>query len=141
MAAEPQIQPETFAAAVTEVSDRVAVLVREEIELAKAEMTVKMKRLAAGIGVGVAAGIFVLAALLFGLHGFAWLIYYEVPIGNTFTYFWGFFILAAILLVLAALAGFIASRLFKRFSPPTPQMAIDEAKLIRETVSRGTEGV
>ena len=141
MATEQQIQPDTLAAAVTEVSDRVALLVREEIELAKAEMTLKMKRLAAGVGVAVAAGVFVLAALLFGLHGFAWLLYYELPIGNTFTYFWGFFALAVILLVLAALAGFIASRLFKRFSPPTPQMAIDEARLIRETVSKGTEGV
>ena len=140
MAVEPQIQPDTLAAAVTEVSDRVALLVREEIELAKAEMTQKMKRLAAGVGVAVFAGMFVMLAVLFGLDGFGWLLYYELPIGNAFTYFWGFFALAVILLILAVLAGFIASRLFKRFAPPTPQMAIDEARLIRETVSKGTEG-
>ena len=38
------------------------------------------------------------------------------------------------LLLLGALAGYIASRAFKSGSPPTPQLAIDEAKLIKETV-------
>jgi hypothetical protein len=49
-------------------------------------------------------------------------------------FFWGFFIVAAVLFLLGALAGFVASRAFKSAAPPTPQLAIDEAKLIRETV-------
>lgn len=129
-----------MAAAITEVSERMSTLVREEIELAKAEVTAKATRLVKGAVVGAVAGIFAVTALLFALHGFAWLLYYELPIGNSFTYFWGFFILAVILLVLGGLAGFIAARLIKRGSPPTPQMAIDEAKLIRETVSQHSEG-
>ena len=48
--------------------------------------------------------------------------------------FWGFFVVAAVLFLLAALAAFIASRAFKAGSPPTPELAIDEAKRIRETV-------
>jgi hypothetical protein len=128
------------AAAITEVSERMSTLVREEIELAKAEVAAKATRLVKGAVVGAVAGIFAVTALLFALHGFAWLLYYELPIGNSFTYFWGFFILAVILLVLGGLAGFIAARLIKRGSPPTPQMAIDEAKLIRETVSQHSDG-
>ena len=34
-----------------------------------------------------------------------------------------------------ALAGFLASRAFKRGSPATPELAIEEAKRIRETVT------
>ena len=42
--------------------------------------------------------------------------------------------MAAVLFLLGALAGYIASRAFKSGAPPTPQMAIDEAKRIKETV-------
>jgi hypothetical protein len=81
------------------------------------------------------AGVFFLVALFFVLIGFAWLLYYELPIGNTYTYFWGFFVMAAILVVLGALAGLLAFRAVKAGAPPTPQMAIEEARKIRETVS------
>jgi uncharacterized membrane protein YgcG len=133
-------QQQNIAAAITEVSDRMTLLVREEIELAKAEVTAKMTKLVRGIAVAAAAGIFILIAVMFALDGFAWLIYYEVPFGNAFTYFWGFFIMAGILLVFGALAGGLAYRALKSGSPPTPQMAIDEARLIRETLGSGVEG-
>ena len=139
MPPEPSPQTDGLAAAVNEVSERLALLVREEIELAKAEVSTKVSRLVKGAIIGAAAGVFVLAAVLFALHGFAWLLYYELPIGNNFTFFWGFFILAVILLVLAALAGFIAFRAVRAASPPTPTMAIEEARRIRETVSASAE--
>ena len=44
-------------------------------------------------------------------------------------------IVAVLLFILGALAGFLAARLVKRGSPPTPQMAIEEGKLIKETVT------
>jgi hypothetical protein len=139
----PQISDQSdrtnIAAAIAEVSERASVLVREEIELAKAEMTQKATRIAKGAVVGAAAGVFVLTALFFALVGLAWLIYFEVPIGNEFTYFWGFFIMAAILLVLGAIAGLLAARALKSGAPPTPSMAIEEARKIRETVSSGAE--
>jgi pyridoxal biosynthesis lyase PdxS len=46
----------------------------------------------------------------------------------------GYWITAALLFLLAAIAAFVASRLFKSGSPPKPQMAIDEAQLIKQTV-------
>jgi hypothetical protein len=128
-----------LAAAITEVSERASLLVREEIELAKAEMTQKATRLAKGAVVGIAAGVFVVMALFFALIGLAWLLYFELPIGNQFTYFWGFFAMALILLLLGAIAGFAAAKAVKAGSPPTPKMAIEEARKIRETVSGGGE--
>lgn len=132
-------QPQNIATAITEISERATLLVREEIELAKAEVAEKATKLARGAVVGVAAGIFFVMALVFALVGCAWLLYYYLP-GNAFTYFWGFFIMAGILLVFGALAGGLAYRALKSGSPPTPQMAIDEARLIRETLGSGVEG-
>jgi uncharacterized membrane protein YqjE len=109
-------------------------LVREEIELAKAEVTEKATKLIKGAVVGVAAGVFVLMAVIFALVGCAWLLYYYLPVGD-FAYFWGFFAMAVILLLLGALAGLLAARAVKKGAPPTPDMAIAEAKKIRETVS------
>jgi uncharacterized membrane protein YgcG len=128
--------PHNIATAITEVSERATVLVREEIELAKAEVTEKATRLAKGAAVGVAAGIFFAMALIFALVGCAWLLYYYLP-GSDFTYFWGFFAMAVILLLLGALAGLLAAKAVKKGSPPVPNMAIDEAKKIKQTVSSG----
>jgi H+/Cl- antiporter ClcA len=129
----PQNNTQNIAQAIQDVSERAQLLVREEIELAKAEVSAKLSKLIKGIVVGVAAGIFVVCGLLFLLHGLAWLAWYELPISGS-QYFWGFFVVAAVLFLLGALAGFVAARAFKRGAPPTPEMAIDEAKRIRETV-------
>jgi uncharacterized membrane protein YqjE len=130
---------QNIATTISEVSERATVLVREEIELAKAELAEKVSKLVRGAIVGVAAGVFVLTALVFALMGCAWLLYYYLP-GATFAYFWGFFAMAVILLVLAGVAGLIAARAVKRGSPPVPSMAIEEARKIRETVSAGGDG-
>jgi hypothetical protein len=129
----------SIAAAISEVSERATLLVREEIELAKTEVTEKVGKLAKGAVVAVAAGIFLITALFFVLIGFAWLLYYELPIGNAFTFFWGFFAMALILVVLGIIAGLIAAKVVKKGSPPVPSMAIEEAQKIRETVSAGAD--
>jgi uncharacterized membrane protein YqjE len=123
---------QNIAQAIQEVSERAQLLVREEIELAKTEVEAKVSKLIKGAVIGIVAGIFVVNGLTFLLHGLSWLSWYELfPAGQ---FFWGFFLVAAVLFLLGALAGFIAARAFKRGAPPTPAMAIDEAKLIRETV-------
>jgi len=125
--------------AITDVSERVTLLVREEIELAKAEVEEKVSKLIRGAVVGVAAGIFIVTALLFALIGCAWLLYYYLPLGGAFTYFWGFFAMALILLFLGVLFGQLAARTVKRGAPPVPDMAIEEARKIRETVTPGAD--
>jgi hypothetical protein len=129
-----QSTPPSIVQAIVDVSKRATVLVREEIELAKAEVTQKVTKLGRGAAVAAAAGVFVLGALIMILFGLASLAYWAIPFpANQF--FWGFFTVAAVLLLLAALAGYIAYRALKAGSPPAPQMAIEEARLIKETVS------
>jgi uncharacterized membrane protein YqjE len=122
-----------IAQAIQEVSERAQILVREEIELAKAEISEKVTTLVKGAIVGIVGGIFAVIGLLFLLHGFAWLAYYLLPVPDQ-TFFWGFFLVAGVLFLLGGLAGFLAARAFKRGSPPTPKLAIAEAKRIQETV-------
>jgi uncharacterized membrane protein YqjE len=116
---------------VFEVSDRASVLIREEIELAKTEVTEKVNRLLRASVAGLAAGIFALAALFLIMHGIAWLLNDLV-----FDNFWaGFFVEAAVFLLIGAGAGLFAWRAFKRGAPPVPEMAIEEAKLARDAIS------
>jgi len=125
--------PENIAAAVSEVTERATTLIREEIELAKAEITEKVTRLIKGVVVGLAAGIFVVTALMFILHGFAWLAAFELF--NYSKVFWGFFIVAGVLLLIGAVAGYLAAKAVRSSSPPTPAMAIDEARKIKDTIT------
>jgi hypothetical protein len=120
---------QNIAEAIQDISDRAQVLVREEIELAKAEVSAKVSKLIKGAVVGIAAGIFLIFGLFLLLDGFAWLAYWAIPFPEG-QFFWGFFVVAAVLFLLGALAGLIAARAFKRGAPPTPEMA----KRIRETV-------
>src|SRR3954464_15872238 len=114
-----------LAQAIQDVSEKASLPVREEIELAKAEVTEKVTKLAKGAVVGVVAGIFAVFGLIYLLHGLAWLIW--MLIGGTEDFYLGFVIVAVILFALGGLGGFLAARFFKSGTPPTPQMAIEEA--------------
>jgi uncharacterized membrane protein YqjE len=117
--------------AIQEVSEKASLLVREEIELAKAELTEKASGLAKGAAVGAAAGIFIVAGLIYFLHFLALLI--AELLDDTF---WlGYLIVAAVLFLLGGVAGFLATRFFKKGTPPTPAMAIEEGKLIKATIT------
>jgi hypothetical protein len=124
----------SIAQAIAEVSERATTIVREEIELAKAEITAKLVKIVTGMIVALAAAMFLIVALLFALHGLAWLAWYELFPRNQI--FWGYFVVAGGLIVLGGLAGFAAAFALRRGTPPTPTMAIDEARKIKETVSK-----
>ncbi len=133
----PDSPQQSISDAVTEISERASLLVREEIELAKAEVTEKLRSLVKAVVVGAAAGIFVVTGLLFLLHGFAWLGALELFNGSEI--YWGFFLVAGLLFVLGGVAGWIAAKAVRSSSPPKPAMAIDEAKRIRDTVTAGAQ--
>lgn len=124
-----------LAQTVQDISERVTLLVHEEIELAKAEVSGKVTKLLRGIVIGLAAGIFVVVGLLFALHGMAWLAWYALPVGNN-SFYWGFFFVAGLLFLLGGIAGYLAAKFFKDSTPPVPEMAIDEAGKIRRTLMR-----
>jgi hypothetical protein len=129
----PPPEDRSLADLVVEVSESASILVREEIELAKAEVSQKVSKLLRGSGVGIAAGTFAFLALILILHGIAWLLGEELFSGNIWA---GYFVTAGIFLLIAALAGFIAFRALKAGSPPVPEQAIEEAKLTKEMLER-----
>jgi uncharacterized membrane protein YqjE len=118
-------------AAVQEISERASLLVREEIELAKTEISEKVNSLVRGAVVGTAAGIFGVFGLTILLHGLAWLVY-DLWFDEIF---WGFLIVAGALFLLAGISAWLAIRWFKKGAPPTPEMAIDEAQRIKDTLT------
>ena len=115
--------------AVAEVSQKASLLVREEIELAKAEITEKAGKLAKGAGVAAAAGVFLVFMVVFLLHTIAWLLNDAF---NWDTIWPGFAVVTGALLLLAIIAGLLAFRWIKTGAPPTPDLAIEEAKRTRD---------
>jgi hypothetical protein len=118
---------------VFDVTEGVSGLVREEIQLAKAEVTEKAGKIAKGAVVGISAGVFGFLALILVMEGIAWLLNEEVFDGKTWP---GFFIEAAVFLLVAALAALIAYKAVKAGSPPMPTQAIEEAKLTKEMLQK-----
>jgi uncharacterized membrane protein YqjE len=119
--------------AIQDVTEKASLLVREEIELAKTEITENVTRLLKGAVVGIVGGIFAVFGLVYLLHSASWAIWQLI--GGADDFWIGFLVVAVVLFLLGALAGFIAARFVKRGSPPTPTMAIEEGKLIKETVT------
>jgi H+/Cl- antiporter ClcA len=116
---------------VFDVSERASSLVREEIELAKTEISEKLGKILRGSVVGIAAGTFAFLALILVMEGVAWLLNEELFDGKTWP---GFFIEAAIFLLIAAGAGLFAYRSVQAGAPPVPEQAIEEAKQIKTTL-------
>jgi hypothetical protein len=131
--AEPKPDPRSVADLVFDVSQGTSSLIREEFELAKAEVTEKVGKLLRGSVVGIAAGAFAFLALILIMEGVAWLLNEEVFDGKTWP---GFFIEAAVFLLVAAAAGFVAYRAVQAGSPPVPKQAIEEAKLTKEMLQK-----
>ncbi len=135
--AAPQSEDErSVGELVIDVAERSSSLVREEIELAKTEISEKVGKLLRGSVVGVAAGTFAFLALILVMQGVAWLLAEEVFDGNAWP---GFFVEAALFLLIAALAGLIAYRAVQAGAPPVPKQAIEEAKLTKETLESGSK--
>ena len=114
---------------VADVSEKASQLVREEIELAKSEVKDKVSKLTKGAVVAAAAGVFLVFGVTMFFHGLAWFL---DDVFNWEDNIWaGFAVVTALLFVLAILAGLLALRLFKKGSPPMPELAIEEARRTR----------
>ena len=106
------------------VSKQASLLVSEEIALAKAEVSEKVAKLGKGIAGFALAWFLALLMLIFVFHtlsyGFADWFGVKTWVGYGMT--------TVLLLLFTGLAALIGLRLVKKGSPPTPQMAIEEAK-------------
>jgi uncharacterized membrane protein YqjE len=118
---------------VVEVTENASTLVREEIELAKAEMTEKITKLLRGAVFGIVAGIFAVFALIYLLDALSWGLW-EV-LGTSSNFWLGFLITGTLILIAGVICGLIAVRMIKKGSPPKPELAIEEAQLIKGTLT------
>lgn len=128
--------PDSIAAAIAEVSESLTKLVQDEIELAKAEVVEKASALARGAAAVAAGAVFGVFAVIFVLLTAAWALD-GLLVSGTGKVWLGFLIVLGVLLILTLGAFLFAWRKLK-VGAPTPKMAIDEAKKIRETVSAST---
>lgn len=126
-----------LARAIQDVTEKAQLLVREEVALAKAEMTEKVTKLIKGAVFGIVAGVFAVFALIYLLHALSWGIYDLVGGDSPWL---GFLIVGVLILIAGAIAGFLAMRFIKKGTPPTPQMAIEEAQLIKATLGASPAG-
>ena len=121
--------------AIADVSERATALVREEIELAKAEVKQKIDRFARGIVVAIAAGVFAIFGLVYLLDALAWGLW--KAIFGSDHYWAGFLLVAVMLFALGGISGWLAHRWLR--TKPEPTMAIEEARLIKETVAQAAD--
>ena len=126
----------TIGELVLEVTEQTAVLIREEIELAKAEVSEKISTLGRSSAVAVAAGVFAFLAVILLMHAFA--------LGLNSLFFpdepWAGYLIEGILFIAIAVgAGLFAKRTFQETGPPVPTEAIEEAQEIRATLLPGEE--
>jgi hypothetical protein len=121
---------------VFEVTEQTSTLIREEIELAKTEVSEKVTTLARGSAVGIAAGVFAFLALILLMHAFA--------LGLNSLFFnsepWaGYLIEAVLFLGIAGGAGYFAYNSFEKTGVPIPSEAIEEAQKTKNLLTTGEE--
>jgi hypothetical protein len=122
-------KPENIATAVNEVSERVGVIVRDEIELAKLEVTQKVATLGKGIVAVGAGAVFGVFAIVFLLLTAAW------GLNSLIGSLWLGFLIVFGALALATIGAFLFAWRKLKVGAPTPKMAIDEAKKVGATVT------
>lgn len=112
---------------VTEVTSKAQLLVREEIELAKAEVTQKATKLAKGGAFFAGAAVLGIFGLIFFFHFLAW------GIANwAGLQIWvGYGIVTGGLFIIVGALALLGLRSIKKGTPPTPELAIEEAKKTR----------
>jgi uncharacterized small protein (DUF1192 family) len=127
-------QSDNLATVVAEVSERMAVLVREEIELAKAEMSHKVSSIARGAAAVAAGAVFGVFAVIFLFMSVAW------GLNSALNSLWLGFVIVLAALVIATVGAFLFAWRKLKVGAPAPTMALEEAKKIRATVSAKPDG-
>src|SRR5436305_9811524 len=100
--------------AVGDVSAKASLLVREEIELAKAEISEKVSSIVKGGAVAAIAGVFAVFSLIYLFQAVAWFLN---DLFNVHQAYWvGFLIVFGGLILVAGLAGLVGLRWIKKGS-------------------------
>ena len=113
-----ETQPATTADLISQASQQISTLVRDELALAKAELAEKGKR--AGVGGGLLGG-----AGLFALYGFGLLIALAVVALDLVWPAWlAVLVVMVVVFAIAGLAALIGRGQLQRAVPPKPEHAV-----------------
>ncbi|MBC7292181.1 MAG: phage holin family protein [Actinotalea sp.] len=116
---------------VSQLSERLSSLVRNEIRLAKDELATKAKH--AGTGIGLFAG-----AAFLGFFAFAALVTTAIlGLANAVAPWLAALIVALVLLAIAAVLGVLGKKALDKGVPPTPDRAQENVKLDVQAVKEG----
>jgi hypothetical protein len=128
------LQDKSLPELLKQASEQTASLVRKEIELAKAEMTVKGKRVGVGVGAFGAAGLWLCA---FGLLTACLVLALDLVVAGWLAVL----IVAVVYALIAGVAALFGKRKVQQGSPPVPERAIDSTKEdVEWTKSRAKQG-
>lgn len=113
------------------LTESLSTLIRDEIQLAQAQLTDKGKKLgAAGALLGVAA--------VFGLFGFGWILTAVMfALANVLPYWASALILAVLLLTVAAVAALLGKKMIDKGTPPMP----DTVENVKKDIAALKQGV
>jgi type IV secretory pathway VirB10-like protein len=114
-----------------DIVDRMTTIVHEEIELAKAEISIALQDLMRGSVAGIVGGVFAFFGLFILLIALSFLI--ADAIGLWYPWL-GFFIVAFICFAIGGALAFLALKKIKKGSQLAPTQAIDEAKQTRSAL-------
>ena len=104
------------------IKGRVQTLVQLNLELAKLEGKQKATSLGVAGGLGIAAAVLVIYGIGFAFATAA------AGLSEAFPLWLSLLIVTAIILLVAAILGFLARRFARKAVPPKPEMAIEEAE-------------
>jgi uncharacterized membrane protein YqjE len=124
----PETDSQSLGAAVKQVAERTSTIVRLELELAALELKKKVVSLGVGIGLAIAAALMLLFMVAFVYAAIGAALALVMPTWAALL------VVAGILLLQAALFGFLALNRIQKGTPPVPEQAIAEAKLTTEAL-------
>ena len=118
----------TLGGAAKDVAEHASTIARLELELAQLEL--KKKLAALGVGIGLLAG-----AVAIGLYGIGFL-FATITAGlATFLPVWASLLIVTVFLFLVTgILALLGGKRVQRGTPPVPQQAIDEAKLTTQAL-------
>ncbi|MBA3865278.1 MAG: phage holin family protein [Solirubrobacterales bacterium] len=118
-----------------QLTEQTTRLAQQEIELAKAEMTVKGKRLGLGAGAFSAAGLLALLAL--GALTAALILALATAVAGWLAAL----IVAAVYLLVAGVLGLLGKSKVQAATPPLPEQAVESVKEdLKQTKEKAKEG-
>jgi uncharacterized membrane protein YqjE len=122
MSTTPQTRDRPTGELVKDLSQQVSTLVRQELELAKVELTAKGKQ--AGIGAGMFGG-----AGLFALYGVGALVACAILALSTAVAGWlAALIVAVVLFAIAGVLALMGKGRARRATPPVPEQTVETVK-------------